>query len=108
MQGVFILIRFELSISESRLLLCWEIFTFYQYSETNVMHLSFSFLNIKSLYIFWALGTCSSSVGTTQAALGILRACMSVVCTRIGVVQEAGWAPGPVWTGAENLASTGI
>ena len=24
------------------------------------------------------------------------------------IVQEAGWAPGPVWTGAENLASTGI
>jgi hypothetical protein len=23
-------------------------------------------------------------------------------------VQEAGWAPGPVWTGAENLALTGI
>jgi hypothetical protein len=23
-------------------------------------------------------------------------------------VQEAGWAPGPAWTGAENLASTGI
>ena len=23
-------------------------------------------------------------------------------------VQETGWAPGPVWTGAENLASTGI
>ena len=23
-------------------------------------------------------------------------------------VQEAGWAPGPVWTGAENLATTGI
>ena len=23
-------------------------------------------------------------------------------------VQEAGWAPGPIWTGAENLASTGI
>jgi len=23
-------------------------------------------------------------------------------------VQEAGWAPGPVWTDAENLASTGI
>jgi hypothetical protein len=22
--------------------------------------------------------------------------------------QEAGWAPGPVWTAAENLASTGI
>ena len=24
------------------------------------------------------------------------------------IVQEAGWAPGPVWTGAENLASTEI
>ena len=23
------------------------------------------------------------------------------------IVQEAGWAPGPVWTGAENLANTG-
>ena len=26
----------------------------------------------------------------------------------VPVVQEAGWAPGPVWTGAENLAPTGI
>jgi len=24
------------------------------------------------------------------------------------IVQEAGWAPGPFWTGAENLAPTGI
>jgi hypothetical protein len=24
------------------------------------------------------------------------------------IVQEAGWAPGPVWTGAMNLASIGI
>jgi hypothetical protein len=24
------------------------------------------------------------------------------------MVQEAGWNPGPVWTGAENLAHTGI
>jgi hypothetical protein len=24
------------------------------------------------------------------------------------IVQEAGWAPGPVWTGAENLTPTGI
>ena len=24
------------------------------------------------------------------------------------IVQEAGWAPGPVWTGAENLAPTDI
>ena len=24
------------------------------------------------------------------------------------IVQESGWAPGPVWTGTENLATTGI
>jgi len=24
------------------------------------------------------------------------------------IVQETGWAPGPVWTGAENLAHAGI
>ena len=26
----------------------------------------------------------------------------------VPIVQEAGWAPGPVWTGTENLAATGI
>ena len=26
----------------------------------------------------------------------------------VHIVEEAGWAPGPVWTGAENLAPTGI
>ena len=26
----------------------------------------------------------------------------------VPIVQEAGWAPGPVWTGAENLFPTGI
>jgi len=26
----------------------------------------------------------------------------------VSIVQEAGWAPGPVWTGAENIAQTGI
>ena len=26
----------------------------------------------------------------------------------VPIVQEAGWAPGPVWIGAENLAPTGI
>jgi len=26
----------------------------------------------------------------------------------VPIVQEADWAPGPVWTGAENLAPTGI
>ena len=26
----------------------------------------------------------------------------------VPIVQEAGWVPGPVWTGAENLVPTGI
>ena len=26
----------------------------------------------------------------------------------VPIVQEAGWAPRPVWTGAKNLALTGI
>jgi hypothetical protein len=26
----------------------------------------------------------------------------------VTIVQEAGWAPGSVWIGAENLAPTGI
>jgi hypothetical protein len=26
----------------------------------------------------------------------------------VPIVQEAGWDPGPVWIGAENLAPTGI
>ena len=26
----------------------------------------------------------------------------------VPIIQEAGWAPGPLWTGAENLAPTGI
>jgi hypothetical protein len=26
----------------------------------------------------------------------------------VPIVQEAGWAPGPVWTGAQNLVPTGI
>jgi hypothetical protein len=26
----------------------------------------------------------------------------------VPIVQEAGWAPGPVWTGAGNITLTGI
>jgi hypothetical protein len=26
----------------------------------------------------------------------------------VPIVQEAGWTPGPVWIGAENLAPTGL
>ena len=35
----------------------------------------------------------------------------AALCPRkdpVPTVQEVGWAPGPVWTGAENLALTGI
>ena len=27
---------------------------------------------------------------------------------QVSLVKEGGWAPGPVWTGAENLVSTRI
>ena len=26
----------------------------------------------------------------------------------VPILQEAGWSPGPVWTGTENLVPTGI
>jgi len=26
----------------------------------------------------------------------------------VPIVQKVGWAPGPVWTGAENLATIGV
>ena len=26
----------------------------------------------------------------------------------VPIINEAGWSPGPIWTGAENLAPTGI
>jgi hypothetical protein len=26
----------------------------------------------------------------------------------VSIVQDAGWAPGSVWTGAENIAPTGV
>jgi len=27
---------------------------------------------------------------------------------QVPIVQEAGWVPGPVWTGVENIVTTGI
>ena len=35
-------------------------------------------------------------------------AALPPACDPEPTVQEAGWAPGPVWTGAENLACTGF
>jgi hypothetical protein len=36
------------------------------------------------------------------------RGCFTPKKDLVLIVQEAGWAPGPVYTGAENLAPTGI
>ena len=44
----------------------------------------------------WGEGTASRPAALTPGKEPVL------------IVQEAGWAPGPVWTGAENLVSTGI
>lgn len=32
----------------------------------------------------------------------------SQVRDTVRIAQEAGWAPGPIWTGTENLTSNGI
>ena len=36
------------------------------------------------------------------------RPLFTLVKDPVPIVQEAGWAPGPVWTGAENLSPIGI
>ena len=33
---------------------------------------------------------------------------LNMKCAPAPIIQEAGWYPGPCWTGAENLAPTGI
>jgi len=53
-----------------------------------------------TLSLISALG----GVGSQRHALAIIPPGKDPV----PIVQEAGWAPGPVWTGAENLASTAI
>jgi hypothetical protein len=48
--------------------------------------------------------------------LGARRGCVVCIISRqlysredpVPILQEAGWTPGPVWTCAKNLASTGI
>ena len=44
--------------------------------------------------------------GTRRGEGSALRPCRSLPPGKdpVPIVQEAGWAPGPVWTGAENLA----
>jgi hypothetical protein len=45
-----------------------------QYSKTNMMHFLFNLLRIKDLHVFRALLN-TSSEGSAQVALGMLRAC---------------------------------
>jgi len=48
----------------------------------------------------------------TSALDGVVSAMSSLLYPQerdlVPIVQEAGWAPGPFWTGAENLISSGI
>ena len=69
-----------------------------------------------------ALRFCTAHTGSRGIALffldhGTRRGCGVCVTPRplftsgkdaVPTVQEAGWAPGPVWTAAQNLAPTGI
>ena len=55
----------------------------------------------------------SSTLPSTSALGGVGGQCHAPAALPPGkdpvsTVQEAGWAPGPVWTGAENLFPTGI
>ena len=56
----------------------------------------------------------SSTLSLTSALVGVwvVKAKPRLLYPRerdpVPIVQEAGWAAGPVWTGAENLAPTGI
>ena len=56
---------------------------------------------------------CSSTLPSTSALDGGGWSAPRSGCSTPGkdpvpIVQEAGWAPGPVWTGAENITPTGI
>jgi hypothetical protein len=42
---------------ENNVIFCWPCIIVYQYSETNVMHILFSLLNVTGLYLFRALLT---------------------------------------------------
>jgi hypothetical protein len=56
-----------------------------------------------SLYSFFDLGTRWGCVDKATSRPFYPRETNTVTLS-----QEAGWAPGPVWTGEENHASTGI
>jgi hypothetical protein len=60
----------------------------------------------------WDKGICKSTLSLTSAVDGGWSTPRSDRFTPgkepVPIVQEAGWAPGPFWTGAENLVPTGI
>jgi hypothetical protein len=63
------------------LMYCWPCIIVYQYSETNVMHVSFNLLRNKSLYMCRALLVHPQEVLHKQHLVYCLRV-MSVDCTR--------------------------
>jgi hypothetical protein len=68
----------------------------YQYSETSVMHILFSLLRTKGLYMFWALLAHPREVLRKRHLVYCVRV-MSVGCTRIGVeLQHARSIPSAV------------
>jgi hypothetical protein len=50
----------------------------------------------------------SSADGRTKILKHYLYGIQLDLSLTVPIVQEAGWAPGPVWTGKENLVFTGI
>ena len=73
-----------------------------------VPHRSTTISFLSHNYHFQRQHYCSSADGQTKVLKHQLYGIQLDLSFAIHIVQEAGWAPGPVWTGKENLAFTGI
>ena len=60
------------------------------------------FIAVYKYYSFNLGARCGCMVNATPRPLNTRKG------NQVPIVQAAGWAPGSVWTGAENLAFTGI
>ena len=60
---------------------------------------------VKENYVFWH-PVVPVRVSVFVSAVMLVAECLLYPGEEdpVPIVQEAGWAPGPVWTGAENLA----
>jgi hypothetical protein len=71
-------------------------------------------LHLVGYLYYWQMGFNSVFKGLNSAlgVLGLVNATPRPLHSRerypVSIMQEAGWASGSVWTGAENLAPTGI